>query len=175
MIIPGFSKYDIDTNGVVTDVATGTVVKANAVRIRNRKYMQIRLRDDDGYVSIYNVLALLALAYLGKPLHEGVATTKDGNNLNTTLDNVVWSTHSDVAKQSWKDDRLNNRRPRPRCYNEDSVAMVYEAMQAYDEPVAMTVLSGELLVPYNTIRYSMRELVNAGKVRRTKDGFEVIR
>lgn len=174
MTIPGFSNYTIETNGEVTNIATGKPVKPRIVRVKNSKYMQVTLRNDCGYTRVYNVMAILALAYLGKPLHEGVVIAKDGNNLNTTLDNVVCTTQSNLTKQAWQNGALNNRHRRERCYNDDSTIMVYEAMQAYAYPVTMTTLSSDLQVPYATVRYSMTELLKERKVRKTKNGFEVI-
>lgn len=175
MIIPGFNKYNIETDGVVTNVTTGRVIKPVVVTVKNHKYCQIALRDNDGNVCRHNVLALLALAYLDKPLHDGVVTAKDGNNLNTTLDNVAYTTRSEVVKRAWQSGGLKNRRKRGRCYDDSSIAMVYEALQAYDTPVHMTTLSNDLAVPYATIRYSIQELCYAGKVHKTDSGFEVIK
>lgn len=175
MIIPGFSNYAIDTNGVVTNIVTGRVLKTRTAKVGNNVYKQINLTDDEGNTRVYNILALLALTYLGKPLHEGVAMAKDGDNLNTTLDNVVCTTRSAVTKRVWSDGKMANKHTRSRCYDADSIAMIYEAMKAYDAPVNMTTLSVDLQVPYSTVRYSILCLRSADKVRKTDAGFEVIR
>lgn len=175
MIIPGFNKYSIDANGIVTCVATGQPVKVYVATVKNRQYAHVKITGDDGHVRVCNVLTLMAIAYLGKPLHKCLVRAKDGNNLNTRLDNVVCTTRSEVTKLSWQNGSMSDRRQRERCYDDASITMVYEAMQAYDVPVSMSELSSALQVPYGTIRYSMRELRNSGKVCKTKQGFEVIR
>lgn len=174
MIIPGFSDYSIAPNGVVTRVSTNETVRQYTVTCRNSRYARVSIKGDDGYIHACNVMALLALVYMGKPLHEGIVSAKDGNNLNTDLCNVLWTTQSEITSQRWKSGKMGNQRARERSYNEDSIAMVYEALQAYDAPVTMTELSCDLQVPYTTVRYSMLELRKRGKVRKTKDGFEVI-
>lgn len=174
MIIPGFSKYNIEADGVVTKVSTGVVVEPHIVRSGSSCYARVSLRSDDGHVRVYNVLTILALAYLGKPIHEGIVIAKDGNNLNATLDNVVVTTKSEIATRSWRNGSMANRRKRERCYNESSIEMVYDAMQAYGRPVTMAELSCDLQVPYNTVRYSMMALCKRLKVRKTEEGFEVI-
>lgn len=175
MIIPGFSNYDITTDGVVTHVSTGAIVKQYTVTSRSSKYARVSIKSDDGYIRAYNVMTLLALTYLGKPLHEGVVRSKDGNNLNVTLSNVEWTTQSSITAQMWRDGKISGRHVRESSYNEDSINMVYETMLAYDAPVSMAELSCELQVSYTTVRYSMTELRKRGKVRKTKGGFEVIR
>lgn len=175
MIIPGFSDYDITPDGVVTRVSTNETIKHHIVTCRNSKYARVSLQGTDGVSIAYNVLALLAWTYLGKPPNKGFVMAKDGNNLNTVVDNVAYTTYAIAAAQQWKSGKMNNRRKRARSYDEDSITMVYEALLAYDTPVAMTELSYDLQVSYTTVRYSMVELRKRGKVRKTKEGFEVIR
>lgn len=174
MIIPGFSAYNIEADGVVTRISTGAIIKPHIIKNRNSYYARVSLRSDEGHIRVYNVLSLLALTYFGKPIHEGVVVAKDGNNLNTTLDNVKCTSISELSKQRWRDGSMDMRQKRAKSYDASSIEMVYEAMKAYDRPVAMTELSYDLQVPYATVRYSMMELRNANKVRKTKDGFEVI-
>lgn len=175
MIIPGFKNYDITTNGVVTFASTGRVIKPHIAKVKNSVYKQVRLVDTDGNIKSYNIMTLLAVTYLNKPLSVGIARAKDGNNLNTVLDNVYWTTQAEVAKQTWQNGGLKNRRRRGRCYDDESIALLYDTMQLYTEPVPMTELSTALELPYSTVRYSMTELLRAGKVRKSKSGFEVIR
>ncbi len=175
MIIPGFSEYNITPDGVVTHVTTGKVVKPRIVKNRNSWYKQVTLRGDNGYIRICNVLGLLALTYMDKPLSVGIVRAKDGNNLHAVLDNVVCTTQAEIARESWRTGGLKNRKCRDRCFNEDSMDMVYYAMLAYDRPASMVELSRDLDVPYSTVRYSMEELRKQDKVRKTKNGYEVIR
>ena len=174
MIIPGFSRYDITTDGVVTMTAIGKVVKPRVVKVRNSWYKQVTLVSDTGRCCAYNVLALLALVYMDKPLHVGIVRAKDGNNLNTVLDNVYCTTQAEITRETWESGGLKERRRRGRCFDEDSIEMVYYTMLAYGRPTTMSELSNDLDVPYTTIRYSVEALRKQGKVHKTKDGFEVI-
>lgn len=174
MIIPGFSNYDITPSGVVTQVSTGREIKSRVVKIRNSWYKQISLRDDDGYMCVYNLMTIIALAFMNKPLHEGVVRAKDGDNLNISVDNIVCTTQAAVAKQLWKDGKYENRTKRNRCYNNYSARLVYDVMRVYEKPVTIAELSNDLDMAYSTVRYSVYWLVRAGKVRKTTRGFEVI-
>lgn len=175
MIIPGFSGYNIEPDGVVTKVGTGEVVKRHTAYVKGNVYARVSLKNDEGITYSYNVLSLLALTFLDKPLDKGIARAKDGNNLNTTLENTMCTDQSSITKQMWQSSRMKDRRVRPASYNDDSVALVYDTMRVYDRPVTMTELSHDLLLPYTTIRYSMIMLREAKKVRKTKEGFEVIK
>lgn len=175
MIIPGFSDYDITEDGVVTKISNGKEIKQSVVAIRQAKenYKRVCLKSDKGDIRMHNVLALLAIAYLGES-NGRVARAIDGNNLNTTLSNVEWISRSDLQAESWQRGAAT-RKPRKRCYDEDSINMVYDAMSAYDMPVRMADLSADLQVPYTVVRYSMQALRDQGKVRKTSLGFEVIK
>lgn len=175
MIIPGFSNYDITTDGVVTHVATGKVIKPHIIKVRGNVYKRVSIVDNSGHIRAHSILALLALTYLGKPLHNGIVRAKDGDNLNTVLDNVVCTMQAEIARELWRTGSLKDRRCRDHCFDEDSIEMVYNAMLAYDRPVRMTELSNDLDVAYATVRYSVETLRKRNKVRKTAGGFEVIR
>ena len=175
MVIPGFSDYNIEKDGVVTRISTGVVVEPHIVDCKGIKYIRVSLHCSDGCMRAYNVLTLLAITYLGKRAADGlIVTAKDGNNLNAVLDNVICSTQSELIKKAWRDGKYISRTKKGRSYNDDSIEMLYDVLQAYDKPVTMTQLSSDLHVPYATIRYSMIALRDAGKVRKTDRGFEVI-
>ena len=174
MIIPGFSKYDITEDGVVTEIEVNRIVEPSIVDIKTNVYKRVCLKSDDGKVRMHSVLGLLALTYIGKAPYNHVATAIDGDNLNTHVSNVHYIPRSSVVKGAWDAGKMDGRAKRKRCYGPFSVEMLYDAMQAYDGPVTMATLSADLQVTYSTIRYSMLELVESKKVRKTTKGFEVI-
>lgn len=176
MIIPGYSAYDISEDGVVTKVSTHEVIQPYIVKRRNNiSYTYIALVSNDRRLRVHNVLRLLAITYLGMPERGYVARAKDGNNLNATLSNVVWSTRRDVTKQTWEEGKMATREKRQRCYNDDSIELIYETLLAYEEPITMAELSCILQIPYTVVRYSMQELRKTHRVRKTDKGFEVRR
>lgn len=175
MIIPGFSQYDITEDGVITETHSGRVIKQRVNVTNGKTHKRASLVDDNGMSQTPNIIRLLALAYLKMPEKNAMAFAKDGNNLNTTLDNVVWRTRSEAMKNVW-DAGLSYRRPRESyCCTEASKQLVYDTLLAYDKPVTMMELSCELQVPYNVVRYSIAALIRNNCVRKTKDGYEVKR
>lgn len=176
MIIPGFSKYNIEEDGTVRHVATGVPVSPYVVRAKGLyTYKRVALIGDDGSRHVYNLIRLLALAFLDKPEGRCVACPKDGDNLNTVLSNVEWVQCSTKVTKAWRENKMANRRPRTsKCCNEDSIAMIYEAAKACGGPISYTDLSYELDVPYSTVRYSGLALIQRGMAKMTKAGFEVI-
>lgn len=177
MVIKDLSRYDIQEDGKIIEILTGNEIKSVVtVGPSGHKYRRVSLKRDDDTRRQYSVLQLLAMAYL--PLPDGssyddpyvetsyVAHAIDGDNTNATLANVSWISRSDLT-------RLYLKRRRS-SVTEDSKAMVLDAMSQYDGPVHMSELSYTLQVPYSLIRYSIIELISDSKVRKVKEGFEVI-
>lgn len=176
MIIPGFTKYDLSTDGVVTKIATGKIIKPQIMRVRSHVYKVVYLHDDaDNAIHACSVMRLLALTYIGEPEVSSVAKAIDGDNLNTVVDNVAWVPYANHVKESWDAGKMAHRTPRQSACSADAIAMVRETMKAYDRPVSMAELSAELQVPYAIVRYAMLALRERGIARKTKEGFEVIR
>jgi hypothetical protein len=174
MIIPGFTDYDISEDGIVTKVSTGKVVKPNIVRLGMYAYKNVRIVDDSGLGRAKNVMRLLAMTYLPKPDAHSMARAKDGDNTNTILSNVEWVPYCDRAKEHWRNGKMAERRARRSSVTEDLIDLVYDTMCLYDKPVTMTSLSNELEMPYSAVRYSMIALVQRGKARKLREGFEAI-
>lgn len=169
MKIPDFPQYDISEDGVVTRISTGRPVKARL----NYGRLLITLIDRSYKHRTVTLMSIMAETYLGpKPGPDYVASTKDGNRLHITADNVIWRTRSAISKEFYNPEQ--GRRP-VRSYNQDSVDLVLNTLEQCDYPVRMSELSYVLQVPYSTIRYSMLKLLDAGLARKTDFGYEVIK
>ena len=176
MIIPGFSRYDITEDGIVTNVKNGRVLKHRIQTLNGKhKYAMVCLTLDNGEQRSYSVLRLLAMTYLEMPSKHARAVAKDKDYTNTKLSNVEWLEPSTVAKCLWDDGKIVRKPRTTKCCSEESCTMLYETLQLHNEPVSMTYLSDLLQVPYSVVRYSMQALIWSGKAHKTKHGFEVIR
>ena len=175
MIIPGFSRYDISEDGIITEVRTGRVIPQRICTTRGKRYKRASLNADDNSSMTPNVLRLLALAYLKMPDASAVASAKDGNNLNTVVDNVEWLSRSEAMEKAWSVGAIKRRPRESYCCTEESKQLIYDTLLAYDKPVTMMELSSELQVPYSVVRYSMAALLRNNSVRKTIDGYEVKR
>lgn len=175
MIIPGYSRYDISEDGIITEIKTGRTVPQRICTTKGKKYMRVSLVDDDNSGRTPNVIRLLALAYLKMPDEYAVASAKDGNNLNTVVDNVEWLTRSEAMQKAWSVGAVNRRPRESYCCTEASKQLIYDTLLAYDAPVTMMELSSELQVPYSVVRYSIAALIRNNSVRKTENGYEVKR
>lgn len=172
MIIPGFSKYDITEDGVVTRVATGNVIMPHTSTISTGYvYKRVSIVDDEGCKKQVAVIKLLALAFLGIPTCPSKARTKDGDSSNTVLSNVEWVP---CNSYSYVQSRCTSRKKKKTCYDSNSIALVYDTLKELDEPISVAALSRILEVPYSTVRYSVYALIERGRVHRTDGGVEVL-
>lgn len=170
MIIPGFSNYDISESGVVTCLSNNKIIKHMKARISGYyTYLQVSLVDDTGKRRSCNVMRLLALTYLDKPEQLCTARPKDGDNTNLALSNIEWVPYTEASKQAWH--RNKNRKKRQSSITEESIALLYDTLCLYDEPVNMVELSHALDLPYSIVRYSMDALRQRGKAIKLKTGF----
>lgn len=175
MIIPGYSKYDITEDGVVTRVDSGKVLRPYVNTLFNgKKYLHVSLRPDDSSIATpCNIIRLLALTYLTPPPDNTyVACAIDGDATNTVVSNVVWRDRSSLAKRNHRPNR--KKRQSTHC-TEETKEMLLTAMKALDEILTMTALANILEVPYSTVRYSMKALISDGKVKKTTRGFGVVK
>lgn len=175
MIIPGFTKYDISEDGVVTKVDSDSVIEPYKVRLGDYTYVYARLVDDSGICHNQNIIRLLAIAYLQKPGVPCMARAKDGDNTNTVLSNVEWVPYADSVKKAWDSGKMSHRRPRQNSVTEEFISLLYDTLCLYDTPITVTALSNELEMPYSTVRYAMIALIQRGKAIKHKKGFEAIR
>ena len=173
MIIPGYSHYDITEDGIVTNIETGKALKAGVTWSNGYAYKMVSIVGDDGVKRKVSLLRLLATAYLPKPDCACVARSKDGDNTNTILQNVEWVPCTERVKLDWSNGLMDNRKKRNRCYDKHSIALVYDTLEAIEEPMSVAALSRMLDIPYSTVRYSVDALEKRGRVRRTKYGVEV--
>lgn len=172
MIIPGFSKYDITEDGVITNITTGAVSKQYLDPPHyTYRYKKVRLVDDNNKIRVCSVLKLLALTYLPQPDYKAVVRVKDGDTLNTTIDNVYWLPYSEMLKIAWEDGKMHHRKPREgKCCTKESVELVYETLLQLSSPTPMSILSEMLQVPYSTVRYSVEALCRQGRAVKTGIG-----
>lgn len=175
MVIPGFSNYDISEAGVVTYLPSGKVLKQRKATVQKYySYIQVTLINDEGKRIACNVMRLMALTYLDKPEKLCMARPKDGDYTNVQLSNVEWVPYTDASKKAWERGKMENRQPRKSSVTEEFIALLYDTMLLFDEPVSMAALSRELDVPYSMVRYSMYALLNRGKAIKLEEGFEAI-
>lgn len=174
MVIPGFSKYDITKQGVVTHVDTGIEVKRyRTTSSRGYHYIRVGLIGDDGKRHTCNVLRLLALTYLDQPDVQCTARAKDGDNLNVSLNNVEWVPYAQSTKDAWNSGRLGKRKPRKITCTEELISDVLNVIQQKG-PVSAATISYELDVPYTRVRYATYTLKQRGLIKRSKEGLELV-
>ena len=164
MIIPGFSSYDIDENGVITNIQTGAVLKNNT----SLKYVTIRITDDNGRRCTRTVHSLVADAFGVKAGPTDVIAFKDGDTRNVALSNLESISRSDLAKRNYN--KSQKKRPN-KCNTPDSRELIVDAMSVMDRPVTMCYLAGVLCVPYSTVRYSLKQLIEDGVVEQLPRGY----
>lgn len=95
-IIEKYPEYSVDELGNV---------KQNDIDIRSidTKYGRIVRLKIDGKRQPVNVGKLVALAFIGEPKSSSdVIRYKDGNNLNTKLENIEWTTRSKAYANAYK-------------------------------------------------------------------------
>lgn len=91
--IEGASKYFITDEGDVISFQRGTAkVMKKPIRW---KYPSVQLRMDDGSIQSHLVHRLVAKAYLPNPKEHPQVNHKDGNKMNSHVDNLEWVTVSE--------------------------------------------------------------------------------
>lgn len=172
MIIPGFSKYDITEDGIVTEAATGRVLTQHTKTIKSEYvYKRVAIVDDAGCKKQISVIKLMAITYLGIPQQPSVARAKDGDASNTVLANVEWVP---CGSYSYWINVPPSRRKRKACYDSASIELVYDTLKELGEPISVSALSRLLDVPYSTVRYSVYALIEHERAKRTSCGVEAL-
>ncbi len=95
-IIEKYSDYSVDEYGNV---------KKNDCDVRyvDTKYGRMVRLKVDGKYKFVSVGKLVALAFIGEPeTPSDVIEYKDGNNLNPTLENIMWSSRSNAYAKAYK-------------------------------------------------------------------------
>ena len=156
MTIPGFSTYDITPEGVVTSIKTGRVIPIYAVTASQYyRYKRVYIVDDTGHKRTCSVLQLLALTFLEKPDCECRVRPKDGDPTNISLDNAEWVPCGRITQEAWANGKFDNRKKKSKVCTKESIDLLRNTLQQFDEHVTMLYLSELLSVPYSTVRYSM--------------------
>lgn len=94
--IEQYPEYKVDENG--------HVMKDNElIRVLRTKYgYMVRLKVKEKYKFV-SVGKLVALAFIGEPeTPSDVIAYKDGNNLNPTLENIMWSSRSEAYAKAYR-------------------------------------------------------------------------
>lgn len=173
MTIPGFSLYNITEAGIITRVDNNKPIIPTVTKSNSSTYLRVCLKDDNGKVRMHNVMKLVAETFLEKPFHNAVLQAKDGDNLNVHVNNIEYTSRSEISKKAWSDGKIAHRRSRQKCWTEDTLEYVLSCLNVLS-PITMVDLSYEIKLPYSTIRYCVAELCNRGKVKKTGRGVEVI-
>ena len=162
MIIPNYSAYDVDTHGVVTEIATG-----RKVRQHHDRYAYVNIMHDSGKRHRESIHVLMAMTYLSKPKYPCVVAFKDNNPDNLELSNLEYISRSELSMR-----RYNSAQPRrsSMCDTPEARQMLLDTMKAFDYPLRMTELADILVVPYSVVRYSMYHLINDGLARKVEGG-----
>lgn len=169
MQIPGYSRYDIDEQANVVDTVTGKTIPVS----KSGQYTSVRVLPDGKKTKQQkNLHVLMCVTYHGaRPDDTAVVRFIDGDTANITPGNLEWATRSAIARSAWHDNKASRKPKRSNCFNEDTIPMVYDALKTFDEPVTMSRLAEELLVPYTLIRYTMYGLIAAGKAKAVEGGY----
>lgn len=109
--IPGFSRYEISSNGEVRN-QIGKIMKQrlNGTR-KNNKYYAINLMSDGNAAwqeraKLKKVHRLVLAAFVGLPEQGQIACHKNDDKLDNRLENLYWGTYSDNAKDAIKHGRF---------------------------------------------------------------------
>ena len=167
MVIPGYSSYDVDEHGVVTNLKTGQEVKCRLYK----GYRSVTLTHDDGRRCSENVHVLMANAFGLPDGYKYVVAFKDGDRNNLVPSNLERVSRNELSRRHYNP---NQRKKENFCNTEENRQMLLDTMYAVGEPVTMVYLASELSIPYSYVRYSMQRLIELGKVEKTQGGYRLI-
>lgn len=166
MVIPGFSSYDVNEHGVVTNMRTGQVVK---YRINNG-YHVVTLTHDDGRRCVENVHVLMAAAFKLPSGYRWVVTFKDGDRSHLEISNLECVSRKELSQRYYNPGQGKRK---SNCNTIESRQCVVDALEVLDEPISMVDLSNQLGLPYSVVRYSIRHLIDDGRVEKVQGGYKL--
>lgn len=164
MIIPGFSSYDIDEHGNITNTRTGTKIKNNTTC----RYVTARLTRDDGTRCTETVHTLMAASFGLKSDYQYVVAFKDGNTHNVELSNIECISRSELSRRNYN---VNQKRRTNKCNTPEARGLIVDALGVLEVPTTMSYLSGYLNLPYAVVRYSLKQLIEDGIVLKMSRGY----
>lgn len=167
MIIPGFSSYDVDEHGIVTNLRTGETVKS---RVANG-YHSVTLTHDDGRRCVENVHVLMAAAFKLPSGYKWVVTFKDGDRSNLELSNLECVSRSELSRRNYKP---GQKKRQNNCNTPEARQYIVDVLEVLDEPTSMTDIANQLGLPYSVVRYSMSHLIGEGKVEKVTGGYRLV-
>jgi len=91
--IPGFEKYEVNTNGDIRNKKTGTVRKLDC---NASGYYRLRVQTMNGYKRIMAHKAV-ALCFIPNPNNKTIIDHIDNNVKNNNINNLRWATVSENA------------------------------------------------------------------------------
>ena len=163
MKIPGFELYDITESGVVTRLRDGKVIQPYIQKNGIYRYPSVSLLAKDGRYHVNRVARLLAITFLDKPDYPCMVRMVDNDSMHVELSNVRWASYAESTMKAWKAGKYLGRTKPCTCCTPDSMEMVLCALEQFDDVTTVAELGRLLDVPYSTVRYSMRALVQEGK------------
>ncbi|AGE56716.1 hypothetical protein ATCVNEJV2_702L [Acanthocystis turfacea Chlorella virus NE-JV-2] len=100
-----FDNYTIDTDGVVTNVNTGTKMTRHVLNT----YNVVNIRDNNGTRRGIRVSRAIASTFLGKPpTTKYTADHEDQDRLNDVLRNICWASKSEQVKNRTMPEQYNS-------------------------------------------------------------------
>lgn len=90
--IPGFSNYLATTDGLI--LHKNTLIQVNT-RLDKDGYPRVTIKDNNGNKLTRFVHRLVAITFIPNPYNKPQVNHKDGNKLNSNVDNLEWVTNSE--------------------------------------------------------------------------------
>ena len=101
IVIAGFERYAVNSNGQVKNIARGNILKN---RKAGRGYIQYCLGAGN-YVSAHRIVAT---AFIPNPHKKPTVNHKDGNKENNSASNLEWATTFENMKHAYDNGFLAN-------------------------------------------------------------------
>lgn len=90
--IPGFNNYLATTDGLI--LHKNTLIQVNT-RLDKDGYPRVTIEDNKGNKLTRFVHRLVAITFIPNPYNKPQVNHKDGNKLNSNVDNLEWVTNSE--------------------------------------------------------------------------------
>lgn len=98
VIIPGYSNYSINEQGVITNTTTMRIISQR----NNRGYWVCNLYNDQRIEKTVKVHRLLGICFIPNPENKSQINHIDGDRSNYSLDNLEWVTPSENSLHAYR-------------------------------------------------------------------------